>query len=202
MTIVTLPTSPAPRDCRLYIAKTQTVTRSFSGFKQVQKNPGDRWVGKITLPTLTAEQAMDWLGAFDALDGQIGTFFLPHPDFKAIRGTANGDTGAVKGAGQKGSEIITYGWGADVTFRRGDILQFDAGSKARMRRVTKDATANGSGEVTLDVMPPFIIAPDDNAAIKTTNCGGVFSLAESDIAPQSDVMRNHTISFAVEEVLK
>ncbi|MBL4838423.1 MAG: hypothetical protein JKY34_12685 [Kordiimonadaceae bacterium] len=197
-----MPTSPAPRGASLYIIRMQTSERSFSGFLQVQPNPGDRWTGKITMPTLSKDQAQEWTGFFASLNGLLGSFLLPHPDFKTMRGSANGSTGFVLGGGQKGTEIATTGWPANATFKRGDMLQFGTGAKARMKQVSIDAQASSSGAVTLDVEPAFLIAPDHNATIETTDVKGVFRLAESSVVPQSDLLSHHVLSFPVEEVLK
>lgn len=199
---LTMPTDPAPKTASLYIKKMQTGDRGYAGFLQVQDHPGERWIGKIELPLLSPNQSADWLGFFDALDGLNGTFLLPHPDFKTMRGSAGGSTGRVNGVDQRGTTVETDGWPANATFKRGDILQFGTGPKARMKRLTQDTQANSSGVATLDLRPEFIEAPDNNAEIRTTNCEGVFRLAESDLVPHSDPMSYHVVSFPVEEALK
>lgn len=194
-----MPASPKPSEAELYIERNQSKIYSFSKLLHVQKNPGDRWIGKITLPVLSLDQAADWLGFFDGLDGYVGKFKMPHPDFTEIRGNASNNQGRVSGAGQRGTLINTEGWGANVSnlFRRGDIVEIDR----RMKRITADVNSDGSGQAVLPVAPAFYTTPADNANIVTRNPAGVFQLSEGFVSPNSDQLRLHTISFAVEEAL-
>ena len=197
---VAMPTSPAPAEAELYVERNQSKIYSFSKLLHIQKNLGDRWIGKITLPVLNLDQAAEWLGFFDALDGYVGKFRLPHPDFTEIRGHASNGQGRISGAGQLGTQINTSGWGSNMInlFRRGDIIEVDN----RMKRITADASSDSGGSAILNIAPAFYTAPSNNASIRTVNAGGVFQLSEGFVAPTSDALRLHTISFAVEEALR
>jgi len=194
-----MPASPAPADAELYIERNQAKIYSFSKLMHVQRNPGDRWIGKLTLPLLSRNQAADWLGFFDALDGHIGHFKMPHPDFTEIRGSAGHEQGMINGAGQLGSTVLTSGWAASSSnlFRRGDMIEI--GNK--LKRVVSDVSSDISGNATLEVAPIFYSAPSNGTTIRTINPGGLFRLSEGFVQPSSDMMRHHTISFAVEELL-
>ncbi|WP_308908972.1 hypothetical protein [Pseudokordiimonas caeni] len=196
-----MPSSPTPSAVELYIDRNQTKTESYSRLPQVQRAPGDRWTGKLTMPPMTSAQAADWLGFFDALDGFVGTFWMPHPDFIVARGAAGGiATGRVKGAGQLGSSIATDGWGANVAglFRRGDVVQIGN----HLHRITKDAVSDAGGNATLDIAPAIYTAPADNSAIVTAGPKGLFRLAAGFVVPTSDHMNLFTFSFAVEGALE
>jgi len=196
-----MPSGPAPTDASIYIVRNQTAAIGGGGVRQVQKNPGDKWVGKITLPTLSADQGAEWLGFFGSLDGLVGSFLFAHPDFKTMRGTASGQTGSVQGAGQKGNSLVIDGLTSGKTFKRGDIIQQGADNDSpRLKMVLEDATV-AAGAVTLLIAPDNYIAPADNAVIITENCKGVFQLTDADIIPNSDRLRNHVLSFAIEEKL-
>ncbi len=200
MTPIEPPAGPAPVSSEFYIERNQIKTESFSKLSQIQSNPGDRWIGKITLPTLNADQAADWLGFFDALDGFIGSFWLRHPDYSALRGSAQGITsGRVFGQGQRGSVLSTDGWTANLTgaLKRGDMIQ--VGNK--LKRVVEDTDTDSVGRATLKLAPKIYTPIPDNTVIITSNPRGVFRLSEGFVAPSADEMRRHTISFAVEEVL-
>ena len=194
-----LPGSPAPESAEFYIERNQVAIEGFSRQVQVQKNPGDRWIGKITLPVMTAAQAADWLGFFDALDGLVGSFTMRHPDYQSALGNVGTDTGLVRGAGQQGTTLLTDGWAASTTdlFKRGDMIQ--VGDK--LKRVTANATSDASGIATLELAPAFYSSPADNAVITPVNPTGIFRLSEGFVVPQSDSLRNHRFSFAFEEVL-
>lgn len=199
MIIYDMPASPAPSELELYIERNQVKVQSFSQLTQIQKNPGDRWIGKVTLPLMTANQAADWLGFFDALDGYVNAFRLPHPDYKTIRGTAPNNTGRVAGGGQRGISLQTSSWpnNRSTLFRRGDMIEVGG----KLKRITADAASTSSGAATLRVAPPFYNPPVDQVLIKTQNVTGVFRLSEGFVAPRSDMMRRHTFNFAIEEVL-
>jgi len=194
-----MPISPAPTDAELYIERNQAKIYSFSKLMHVQRNPGDRWIGKITLPLLNAVQAAEWLGFFDALDGYIGNFKMAHPDFSYIQGAAGNNQGAINGGSQTGTSISTSGWGLSVPnlFKRGDVVEV----ANKMKRIVADASSDAAGNAALEVAPAFYSAPANGATITTLNPGGLFRLSEGFVQPTSDLMRRHTLSFAIEELL-
>lgn len=198
---VDMPLEPAPQEASIYILKKQSARIAKSGRKSVQKDPGDKWIGSIDFPMIDADGASEWLGFFDCLDGMIGTFLMPHPDYTEMRGSASGATGRVDGTGQKGNELVCDGWPPNSTFKRGDLVQVGEGAKTRLKRVVKNAEVNSSGRVTLDIQPGFHSAPGDNERIFTTDCKGLFTLAEPMVAPTSDANRIHKFSVAIEEKL-
>ena len=199
MTPIEPPQSPAPVSSEFYIERNQIKTESFSKISQIQSNPGDRWTGKITLPPLSADQAAEWLGFFDALDGFIGSFWLRHPDYSEIRGSARGETGNVFGNNQRGTVLSTDGWPANLSgaFKRGDMIQIDD----KLKRVVEDADTDGSGRAVLKIAPKIFNPFAGNSLIVTNNPRGIVRLTDGFVAPTSDEVRRHTISFAVEEVL-
>jgi hypothetical protein len=193
------PQTPAPISSEFYIERNQIKTESFSKISQIQSNPGDRWTGKITLPPLSADQAAEWLGFFDALDGFIGAFWLKHPDYSNIRGSVHGETGNIFGQNQRGTSLSTDGWTPNLSgaFRRGDMIQ--VGDK--LKRVVEDADTDSSGRALLKIAPKIFNPLPGNSPIITSNPRGIFRLRDGFVAPTSDEARRHTISFAVEEVL-
>ncbi len=199
MNILEMPTTPAPSDLELYIERNQVKVQSFSQLTQIQRNPGDRWIGKVTLPLLNKAQAAEWLGFFDALDGYVNSFRMEHPDFKGIRGVAPNTSGSVNGANQTGLTLNTKGWPASKPdlFRRGDMIQ--VGNK--LKRITSDIASDSAGIAVLSIAPAFYAGPLNNITIITQNTSGVFRLSDGFVAPTSDFMSRHNISFAIEEVL-
>lgn len=184
------------------IIRNQTAEVGDNGEAQITRKLGDRWAGTITFRILLAVEARDLIGFLRALQGMVGTFTMEHPDYQSMAGTAGGQTGAVKGASQKGNDIITDGWTPGSTFKRGDLIQIGAtGAGCRLKTILADATADGSGNATLTVDPPVYQAHADNTAIYTTNCKGYFRLASPNLPIPSDKNRLHTITIAFEEKL-
>ena len=195
---LSMPETPKPVEADLYIERNQTVVEGFSRNKQVQRAPGDRWIGKITLPMMGKATAQDWLGFFDALDGFVGSFYLSHPDFTEVSGTARGTTGSVTGENQ-GSSVQTSGWSANQTglFRRGDMIQVGE----TLKRIVEDADSDASGDATLKIMPVLYKKTSGDEDVVTENPQGIFRLSDGFVQPSSDLLGNHSFSFAVEEVL-
>ncbi|GHF18239.1 hypothetical protein GCM10017044_10940 [Kordiimonas sediminis] len=193
-----MPASPKPLDASIYIERNQTTVETFARKKQIHRNPGDRWIGKISLPPMSASDAADWLGFFDALDGFVGTFSMPHPDYHMPRGSALG-SGLVDGGGQRGTTLQTRGWGVSqsVLFKRGDMLEVGG----RLKRIVVDAASGADGSAELTIMPALIESPADTSPVIVTNPTGIFSLSDGFVAPTSDHLGHHRFSFAVEEAL-
>lgn len=196
---LTMPLVPAPVTARMYVERNQVKIESSSRLQQIQKNPGDRWVGNISLPIMSADQARVWLGFFDALDGFVGTFTMRHPDYQQIAGQAANNTGRVQGSGHSGKSIPTYNWPLNEPnlFKSGDMV----GIGGKLRRVVQDVGSNVSGEATLELSHALYTAPAADTFIVTSSPTGIFRLTDGFVAPESDALRNHAFSFAFYEAL-
>src|SRR5690606_34012819 len=78
--------------------------------------------------------------------------------------------------------LPTKGWTRNIAgiMKRGDRVQIGSGSSARLDMVTKDATSDSSGEVTLDIWPGRRLQPEGNAPIILSSPKSVFRLASND----------------------
>ncbi len=197
--IAQLPSGPGFSQSRLYIHHNQTVHQSASGRQQIHRHAGDRWQGVVTLPTLTKQQAQEWLGFLDALDGIVGSFMLPHPEFKSITGTAEDQQGTIDGAGQMGALIDTKGWDANQAniFKRGDIIQIGTA----LKKIVETVSANSAGKAQINVSPRFMTAPVNGETIITENAQGHFRLTDPNVAAESDAANMFTLSLPIEEVI-
>lgn len=179
---ITYPLSfPATPGIRSSVFRARTaVARSESPFtftQQIQRHQGQRWEGRVTLPPMTRATAAPWQAVLLALDGGYGTVLFGDPDAKSTLG-AGGGTPLVKGASQTGLTLATDGWpNSTAVLKAGDYFQLGTGSSARLHMVVKDATSDGSGEVTLDIWPRLRVSPDDDAALTLASPKGVFRLA-------------------------
>lgn len=157
---------------------TADVVSPFTGQSQVIVYPG-QWVEvTMTLKAMSRAEAQDWDGCLASLKGQFGTFLLGDPHRAVPLGAAASSPGTplVKGGGQTGSTLLIDGCGNTVTnyLKRGDLIQIGTGASTQLYEVMKDASSNGSGEVTLDLWPNLRSAPADNAPVVVTGAQGLF----------------------------
>lgn len=129
---------------------------------------GFAWVFECSLPPMTRAQAADWQAFFLRLKGTLGTFLLSLP--AGAGGTARGGVGGtprVNGTSQEGVVLITDGWtaGQSPIIRAMDYFLLESNLYA----VTADANSDGSGNATLDIMPPLRESPADNAILDVTD---------------------------------
>lgn len=129
---------------------------------------------------------------------------LWHPDFP--RGIGSNMTGAVNGAGQSGTSLITDGWTPSaVVAVPGDIVFVTyTGIGSQMFRLRTGATANGSGQVTLALDAPLRGSPPDNSLV-TFNAAviGVALQARLTGWDESDSDNNGfvTVTMSAEEIV-
>jgi hypothetical protein len=163
MSIPTLDAKIAQVTSRTLEAAVARVTSAFTLQTQVQDWGGRRWRYDISLSPAAGADGRAISVFFDALGGGAGTFLFADPSIQqSIPGVP-----VVNGAGQTGSTLNVDGLTPSVlAFRAGDFFSLGAGAATRLYRVTANATANGSGEAALSIIPPLRIASVDNAALE------------------------------------
>ena len=172
----------------------------FTFATQVQQHQGQLWAAEVEIAATTDRaDAEEWLGFLGQLMGPYGTFLMGDPRGATPRGNAVG-TPLVDGASQTGNVLVTDGWTPNVaTLKAGDYIQIGQ----RLYKVLKDINANVSGQMTLDIYPRLRESPANNAAITTSNCVGLFRLADSEVkmveSDTSDLA--YAISFAAVEAI-
>lgn len=185
----TLPARPAPTRFSIEPASFTAMTQSpWTAAQQVQLNTGQLWTISIDLPPMAEADARDWLAILLSLKGQYGTFLYGNPRMKTPRGNW-GTVPVVNGSTQTGQELAIDGLPANAIIRAGDFFQIGTDSSARLYSVTADATANSSGEVTLDIWPRLRTATTDGDALTTSSPQGVFRLAAPSISLQFEPFR-------------
>lgn len=186
---LTLPNRPAPTRFAIEPASFSAMTQSpWTAAQQVQLNQGQMWTISIDLPPMGEHSARDWLSQLLALRGQFGTFLYGNPKMVSPRGNW-GASPTINGAGQTGQELAVGGLPANAVIRAGDFFQIGSSSTARLYTVTQDATANGSGQATLDIWPRLRTATTNGAAIVTSSPRGVFRLAAPSVSLQFEPFR-------------
>ena len=152
------------------------ITQSpFSGVQQVVKHQGQWWEMGVVLSLSNRATAEEWLAWIASLNGQQNTFVMGDPLGATPRGTALG-TPLVNGASQTGNSLITNGWTAGATMLTGDYIQLGSGSSAHLHKVLEDETADGSGNMTLDIWPDLRTSPGNTDAVVTADTVGLFRL--------------------------
>ena len=153
---------------------TQSMTSPFTKSTQRVALGGARWMWTFSLPAMTRDKAAQWKAFTDQLEGAANTFYGYDPDCVVPRGPARG-TPLVKGANQTGSTLAIDGCVPDAVFlRTGDYFSVNG----EYKRLTADAVADGSGEVTLNFKPALRYSPVDNAVIVVDAPKCVMALAD------------------------
>lgn len=179
MTTLTWPTlsRAAPRvlDFSL-VPNTQSFSSPLSGSVQTVEMPGARWQMSFVMENLTETDSALLQAFLVKLRGRAGRFYLHNFARATPRGTLSG-TPLVKGAAQTGNTLAIDGCTVGSTLLAGDFI----GVNGELKMVVADATADGSGEMSLTIEPPLRSSPADNAAITTTRPTATFMLANDEI---------------------
>lgn len=139
-------------------SNTQVATSPLTGSVQTQELPGARWLMTVQAAAAVEVHALETL--LVKLRGQanrVSVYPLHRP---TPRGTWGG-TPLVQGTAQVGASLITDGWTAGSTLLAGDFFAVNG----ELKQVVADATANGSGVMTIVFEPPLRASPADNAPL-------------------------------------
>lgn len=147
----------------------------FTGEQQVYVHQREFWMLELILGEMNRADAEEWIGALISLNGQEGTFLVGDPMGASPRGTWA--TPLVMGASQTGKVLNIDGMANGATIKRGDWFQLGSGSSTRLHKITKDTTANGSGQATIDFWPRLRASPGDNDPLTLVSTVGIWRLA-------------------------
>lgn len=193
---VTPPSTPKPSRVEWSQRVVTSVSQSpFTLQTQTQEWSGDGWIVDVSFDPLTRVEAAPWIAFLASLRGPKGTFYFGDTLLATAQGTPTG-TPLVNGASQVGFTLNTDGWTAGVAaFKAGDLFQIDNS----LYLVTADATADGSGELTIDIWPS-LRGHSDNAALTVSSPKCVMRLVSTTVqavsAPQTQL---YDINFTAEE---
>jgi hypothetical protein len=177
------PISPAPRSVRVRSITPTLVSVSHSLKRQARSVGAQRWALTLAFAPMRRDDFAPVWAFLVAQRGQFGTFTYALPGHER-RGTWAG-TPLVKGASQTGRSVLTDGFSVGATVKAGDFVKFSGHSKIYL--VTADATADGSGNLTLAIEPALVTSPADNDPILSSGFSFTVALAsdaqEYDLAP-------------------
>jgi len=174
MTTLTWPTfvraTPRALDWSL-VANTQSFTSPLSGSVQTVEMPGAKWKASFQLENLSEADAATFQAFLVQLRGKAGRFSLYNFARSEPRGTQRGAP-LVKGASQTGTTLAIDGCTVGATLLAGDYFAVNG----ELKMVVADATADGSGNMTLSFEPPLRSSPADNAPLTLVQPTATFML--------------------------
>ena len=197
---LTIPASPNIQEFSIRPLRAVGVSRSpFTFAQQVFDHGGAIWQGEVKLPAMRPATAKAWEVFLLQCRGASGTFLMG-PVLAGNTGTGTGGDLASAGAARDES-ISLQNAGAAATYKAGDWLQIGTSLSARLHKITADATADGSGNVTLTIEPELKQAYPIAAAVNLSAPVGVWRLAASNIGWDISSAARFGFAFPVVEAL-
>jgi hypothetical protein len=193
---LTPPSSPihSSLEWRLESVVVSSVNR-FNLKRTTQEHAGKRWVLSVAFAPMTRAQAAPWFAFFAKLDGVRGTFLYGSYLWRTPLGLAGG-TPLVKGAGQTGQSLLVDGATPSAQFlKASDMFQIDNS----LYQCVNDVSANGSGEVTIDIWPN-LRTHLDNAPLTIVSPKCLMRMSVAPVVRELD-SRLFSIQFEAEEAL-
>lgn len=182
------------------IEAVSAATSPYDFSTQVYQYGGQVWRIEAALPLMRRNNAAVYDAFFLKLRGMYGTFLFGDPNATTPQGTWGG-TPLVNGAAQTGNTLNIDGVTIGGTVKAGDYFQLGSGSTSRLYKIVTDATANGSGQVTLEFMPAITTAPADNATVTYNSAVGAFRLESNANMLEISAQSLYSFSFSAKAVV-
>ncbi len=198
MTTYTIPTTVGFSSVEFGLENNNQVFESpLSNSIQVSELTGARWYATFNLPPMKKDNALEYIGFLQRLQGRVHSFFGYDANHRSPSGTIAGSTLLVNGASQTGTSLVLDG-GANSTLvlKAGDF--FSVNNELKM--VTANATTDGSGDVTVNFVPSLRSSPSDDASITTTNPVCTMKLTGDSTTYSINTSSIYGISFSGVEV--
>jgi hypothetical protein len=148
--------------------------------QQTYVNDGQAWEADIAIPPMVRADAAAFIAFLVKLNGLEGTFLMGDPVGGTPRGTWAGTPLLVGSHAARVKTLTVDGFSAGATVKEGDWLQFGTGALTRLHQVVQDATANGSGQATIEIWPALRELQADNAQLISANAKGIWRLASNE----------------------
>jgi hypothetical protein len=198
MTTYAIPTTVGFSSVEFGLQNNNQVFESpLSNSIQVSELTGARWYATFNLPPMKKDNALEYIGFLQRLQGRVHSFFGYDANHRSPSGTIAGSTLLVNGADQTGTSLILDG-GANSTLvlKAGDF--FSVNNELKM--VTANATTDGSGDVTVNFVPSLRSSPSDDASITTVNPVCTMKLTGDSTTYSINTSSIYGISFSGVEV--
>jgi hypothetical protein len=199
--IIPVPSSPDFKGITLRAVDQVTVSQSpFTGQTQVLSWPGaDHWEADLTLPVMKRSDAANWVAWLMSLRGQANVFQIGNSLCKTPRGTPSGSP-KNDGTHIAGSIYLnTRGWTPSTNnlLLPGDYIQL--GYSLYVVAGVTPINSDASGKALIEIWPSLRVALADGNDITTSNCKGLFRLADNVRQYSVDDMKTYQISFKAVE---
>jgi hypothetical protein len=177
-------------------------TSPFSLEEQVYDFGGEVWEISGVLPPMKRELAEIYNSFLLSLRGQVGTFLMPIAGAYTPRGSWGG-TPVVNGGSQTGDELDITGLPTSQTgvAKAGDFISLGTGTATRLYKIVADADSDGSGDMTVTIVPRLRTSPANGAAVSVTSANGVFRLTEQTALYSANADGFYNITFSCREAL-
>ena len=189
-------------------ATASLISRSPFTFQgQSQNYPGAIRYAQISVENLNREDAEDWVGFLDSLQGTKGTFLFGDPMAVTSMGTARG-TALVNSINTVTRDTITAKdvptTGPQTNFlKRGDWIQLGAGLNSRLYKVVSNVNKNNTTGTTgsIHLWPSYRITPNVDDVITFENPKGLFRRSSGIFNYSEENGCKYGLSFDCEEVI-
>lgn len=152
---------------------------TFSMQSQAQAHSGQLWAAQVDVGlAVDPKKAAPWQAFLASLMGPTYTFLMGDPNRTAPLGTPAGSPNVIL-SGQTGNGIGTRGWTPNAVnvLKAGDYIQIGQRLYMNLQNVSADALGN----LNLDLWPRLRESPTIGTTIVTSNCVGLFRLADSEV---------------------
>lgn len=161
MTVVTLPTDPAPRKMSIgIVSAANDLTSAINSSDQEIDRKGTRFALTFEMPPMSYVKGMTW----SALRRK-GVTVLMRVHQPGLVIPAAG-TPRVKGGGQGGLSLLIDGLPAGYQLRQGQFVSVIVSGRRYLHSLAAAVTANGSGEATLSLEQMIRFPPPENAVVE------------------------------------
>ena len=143
-----------------------------SGATQTATRSGSAWLYQVSFRNRNRRAYAKLTAAIARLNGRQHRIIAPIWSYPGPQGSASIGGGRVDGADQTGVILKTKGWsGRGAVLYAGDLIELQYAGRSssnvdvepRLHEVVVDA--ENAVQVDLEVWPPIVNAPDDNAVI-------------------------------------
>ena len=195
---ITLPTSPAPTagTTPRYLDFGSELVPPLGGPTQRLNRIGNRFAIDVALPPMRETLARPYIAALIRAKVEGAVMRFPQP------GVTIGTPGTplVLGGNQSGETLVIDGLTPGYVIRAGQFFSILHGGRRYLHMANLNATANGSGQVTLSISPMLRIIPADNAVVEIAQPMIEGFIAGSELPWTLDVARIYGLSFSITEV--
>lgn len=153
---ITFPSTPGFQAIGLKMNDPTIIFRAQNGRRVARKVSGHLWTFTLSYPPTKRDLLYPVVGAIAKAQGQYQTFTVIPPNLANPSGTQISDTTVAASKVIGSTAIDLTGATIGSTFKAGDVIKFSNHTKVYM--ITDNAIADGSGNVTVNIVPPLVSA--------------------------------------------